>query len=315
MKLAVVLAAGRGTRLRPLTLQRSKAMQPVLGRPMVERVLEVLAAGGIERFIIVRAPSDEALARHFQEHPRYRERVELVIQPEPGGSAQALACAAPWLEADFLLSACDNLVEAADVRRLLRGWEAGGQEALLSTLPVTPEAAGSTAIVALEAGRVVRIVEKPGPGEVFSDLASLPLYALSPRILDLLELTPLSARGERELSTTLQLLIDGGGTVRALPAAGRLTLTAPGDLLAINRAYLRRGVEASPAAPPGAEMVPPCCIEAGAQVERGAVIGPEVYLEAGSRVGAGARVRRSLVLRGGVVPPGARVEGAVVTDT
>lgn len=315
MKVAVVLAAGRGTRLRPLTLQRSKAMQPVVGRPMVERVLEVLSAGGIERFILVRAASDETLERHFQEHPLYRERVELVVQPEPGGSAQALSCAAPLLEGDFLLSACDNLVEAEDVRCLLAAWTAGRQEALLTTLRVPLEAAGSTALISIEGGLVRRIVEKPGPGEVFSDLASLPLYALSPRILELLKHTPLSPRGEYELSTTLQLLIERGGRVRPLPVGGRMTLTTPGDLLALNRHFLRRGLGATAGAPAGVEVIPPCRIEPEVQVGQGAVIGPEVYLEAGSRVGAGAAVHRSLVLRGGAVPPGARVEDEVVTGT
>ena len=106
----VILAAGRGKRLRPITLKRSKAMAPVLGKPIVERVMEDLAALGVDEFVVVASPDDQELAHHFEQASELQARVRIVHQPERLGMAHALNCAAPLIRGDFILSACDNLV-------------------------------------------------------------------------------------------------------------------------------------------------------------------------------------------------------------
>ena len=64
---AVILAAGKGSRLHPITLNRTKAMVPILGKPIVERVMETLVANGIRKFILVTSPEDQEVERYFRD--------------------------------------------------------------------------------------------------------------------------------------------------------------------------------------------------------------------------------------------------------
>jgi len=315
--LAVVLAAGHGRRLHPLTDDRSKATLPVAGRPMVERVMEMLARGGADRFIVVVHPDDRALVEHFSQ-PRWAGRVRLAYQEQRLGMAHALECAVPLIREDgapeFILSSCDNLFPEGHVAALVARRREERLDAALTLIRVRPEQAPTLAVIVLEGGRVTHIVEKPRPGEALSNLGSVALYVLSTRVLDYLPQVPLSPRGEREFPDALRLLIEDGGRVGGLLVPWRMTLTRPEDLLALNRYFLRHDptcatVEAD--LPSDASIIPPVRIEAGVKLGSGCRIGPEVYLEACSRVGAGATLRRAVILRGAIVEADVVIEGSV----
>ena len=114
----VILAAGKGKRLHPITTQRTKAMAPVAGKPIVERVADLLVDNGIRELIVLVSPDDQEIVPYLQ-----RARPELtwrfVVQGERLGMAHALGLAAPLLRGDFVLSACDNLTPAAHIATLL----------------------------------------------------------------------------------------------------------------------------------------------------------------------------------------------------
>ncbi len=316
--LAVVLAAGRGRRLRPLTDGRSKAMLPVAGKPMVERVMEMLAQGGAERFIVVVHPDDDILIERLGRQP-WRSRVRLAYQEQRRGMAHALGRAAPliWEDgaSDFILAACDNIYPEGHVAALAVCRREGRLDAAITLMRVRPEQIPTLAVVAMQNGRVTHIVEKPRPEEAPSDLGVPALYALSIRVLDYLASVPISPRGEQEFPDALRLLIEDGGRVGGVLVPWRMTMTRPVDLLALNCYFLRRDPDCAIVEvnmPGDANIIPPVRIEGGAELGRGCSIGAEVYLEAGSRVGAGAVVRRVVVLRGATVQAGAHVEGAVI---
>lgn len=315
---AVVLAAGKGSRLHPITVGRSKAMLPVLGQPMVRRVMETLRAGAPGGFVLVVSPEDREIVEYFEGDPDLGPRVKFVEQPERLGMAEALSRAAPFLEGDFLLSACDNLVAPEVVAGMLALWgEEPRPNAVLALMEVAPEQAASVGIVALQGEWVTRIVEKPAPGEAPGATASMPLYLFSRRLLDYLPEVPRSPRGEYELQDAIQMLIEREGRVRGCRAPGRLTLTTPADLLALNRRFLEDGGAQHHPAPrgvgAGTRLFPPLYVEAGALIGAGCAIGPHVYIERDCRVGDGAAVREAVLLRGASVPPGARVQGQVVS--
>jgi len=317
---AVVLAAGRGTRLGPLTTWRSKAMLPVAGRPLVGRVMERLWAAGLRRFVVVGGEDDRELAaysgeqaaRFFRANNGERENgmeVSYAVQSERRGMAHALACAAPLIDGPFLINACDNLVSSDFLTQMAACLGGTGVDGVLALLRMPPERLQHSAAVELTAsGRVRNIVEKPPPGSTESDAGSIALYAFGPRLLDYLDV-PLSPRGEQELQSAIQAMVDAGGDVRGLFAPGRQTVTRPADLLDLNLHYLdQEGYRQVPESlPPDVTLTPPLYIEDGAQVGAGCVIGPRVFLEAGCRVGAGVFLRDALVLRGAVVPDGTEV--------
>lgn len=314
----VILAAGKGSRLHPITLKRSKAMLPILGRPMVERVMETIHENGVRDFVLVVSADDKDIVQHFAEECPLDVGVRFVVQQERLGMADALRQAAPYIEGDFVLSACDNLTSAEHVRALLQCHQdhpgAGG---ILSVMPIPEQEIGRTGMVALDDGRVSRIVEKPSREEAPSNIASLPLYVFSPTILKLLPGVGLSPRGEYELQDAIQALIETDGGVYPVYIEKRLTVTGPADLLAINRHYLVAGQDTPQLAPftvgPNTHLITPLRIEEGTIIGRDSIIGPRVYIERDCRIGDGVGLRDAVVLRGVTIPDGASIANEVVS--
>lgn len=314
----IILAAGKGSRLHPITLKRSKAMLPILGQPIVERVMESLWDNGIGEFVLVVSPDDADIVEYFTEESPLRGHVTFVEQPERLGMAHALQCAVPLIEGTFVLSACDNLVPKEHVAELLAAHrEFPGLNGTLSLMRLEPELIGRTGIVELQDGWVTHIVEKPPPDEAPSDIGSLPLYVFSPRILDYLPEVKLSPRGEYELQDAIQMLIERDGGVQGVFTDSRLTLTGPEDLLEINRHYLLNGDLRPHLAPytvgPNTQLITPLRIEPGTTIGSDCVIGPNVYIERDCTIGANVTLKDAVVLRGSIVPAGAHVVGQVVS--
>lgn len=312
----VILAAGKGKRLQPITFHRSKAMAPVLGKPIVERVMDELIASGVDEIVVVASPDDEELVRYFSRQSALRDRVRLVYQPERLGMAHALQCAAPLLHGEFVLCACDNLVPAEQAEKLVARWQAAPQpNAVLALMEVDHDEVSKGGIVAMDGPWVTRIVEKPRPEEAPSNLYSMALYAFSPRILDYLPYVPRSPRGEYELQDAIQALIERDGRVCGVTVTGRLTLTTPEDLLDINCRYLSSAggtcLPAPDAVGPQSSLVAPLFVEHGAVIGPDCVVGPEVYLERDCRIGQGVTLRRAIILRGSVVPDGTSIQDQV----
>jgi NDP-sugar pyrophosphorylase family protein len=290
-------------------------MLPVTGAPIIERVMADMASCGIDEFVVVAGDGDDELRRHFAG----RGDVRIVTQSTPAGMADALACAAPFLTGDFVLSACDNLVSRTDMARLIGAWDSGREvDAVLALATVPEEHAGRSGIVEMAGDRVRKIVEKPAPGEAPSNIASLPLYCFRKAFLDYLAGVEVSQRGERELQDAIQAQIDQGGFVQGVQFEGRLTLTDPADLLKINLDYLSRGWVApelsSAEIGDRTQLVPPVAISPDASIGTYCRIGPNVYIEGGSHIGDGAIVANSVVLRGSRVTRGAMIQGQLVCD-
>lgn len=313
---AVILAAGKGTRLHPVTLHRSKAMAPIAGKPIVERVMELLTHNGIDRFILVVSQDDAELKAHFLDRPELPVEIEFVIQTERLGTAHALSQAAPYIRDTFILSACDNLVPVEHIADLLATQQATAAGATLSLMEIDRSQASRTGIVDIHQGRIRRIVEKPTPEAAPSNISSLPLYVFTPQLLNYLPDLQPSPRGEYELQGLMQRLIDEGYLVNGAFTGTRLQLTTAADLLALNRHYLSLEAASLTPAPvstaPHTRFIPPLRIEAGTTIGPGCVIGPHVYIETGCHIEANVSLKEALILRHTTVEAGRHVEGEVV---
>jgi len=287
-------------------------MVPVLGKPLVERVMEDLYVNGVDDFILVVSPDDRDIVRYFRRESTLEADVRFVYQAERLGMADALRKAVPLIEGDFVLSACDNLTSAAYVGQMLAAWNGEPRpNAVLSLMPVPRDRISSTGVVELDGEWVTRIVEKPAPEEAPSNVSSLPLYCFSRAILDLLPKVKLSSRGEYELQDAIQLLVERKGRVRGVFVERRLTVTGPADLLNINRMYLLSGDERPQLAPntvgPNTRLITPLHIGSGVIIGADCTIGPNVYIERDCRIGTGTYIRDAVLLRGAEVPAGSRV--------
>ena len=313
----VILAAGKGSRLHPITTTRSKAMLPILGRPIVERVMESISIHGINDFVLVTSSEDKEIVQYFEQECGLPVSIQFVFQEQRLGMADALRQAAPLIHEAFILSACDNLVNADHVAALIQRFNQPDAHAALTLMEIPPSQLGKTGIVDMKAGYVTRIIEKPPPEEAPTNIASLPLYIFPPRILDFLPEVKPSPRGEYELQDAIQMLIDRVGNVAGVFIESRLTLTGPEDLLAINRHYLMTGHDQPQLAPftvgPGTHLVTPLRIEQHTVIGANCVIGPRVYIEKDCCIGSGVTIKDAVVLRGAVVPDNAMIIGEVIS--
>ena len=310
---AVILAAGKGTRLHPVSAMRSKAMAPVAGRPMVEWVLTSLRSAGVCDVILVVSEDDADIRRHFSARSVTDRSVQFVVQTERLGMAHALGLAAGLLDGDFVLTACDSVTPETHVAALVAAHRRRNAAATLSLMEVTPDRFAKTGIVDWRGERVVGIVEKPHPDDAPSNISSLPLYVFSPEILPLLATVQPSERGEYELQDAIQMLVDGQALVTGVFTSERRQLTTVADLLALNRYYLRTAGGQSNGVPVDVSIETPVWIAPDVRLGAGATVGPDVMLEAGCEVGAGASLRNTIALAGSRIAPGRRVVDRVIT--
>lgn len=309
----VILAAGKGTRLHPLTLHRSKAMMPIVGKPIVERVMDMLVHNSIHDIVLVVSPDDQAIRHHFEQVSRIDAQVRFVDQVERQGMAKALELAAPMLTQDFVLSACDNLVTQAAVGDLIRTLQSEDTpNAVLTLMPVTRDKIASTGIVDMRGKWITRIVEKPTPEEAPSNMSSLPLYAFAHKLLRYLPKVQPSPRGEYELQDAIQMLIAEEGKVTGVEVQSRMTLTRPDDLLTLNRTYLGYGEHREYTGNQEIIATAPVCVAQNAKIGRNCSLGPNVYIAEDCIIGEGSTLRDVVVMPGAVVPGGSVIEHQVI---
>jgi NDP-sugar pyrophosphorylase family protein len=314
----VLLAAGKGKRLQPLTFERSKAMIPVAGRPLGARVADLLVAQGIDELIIVVSSQDAEVQPYFASQAVLGIPVRFVVQTERKGMAHALGIAAPFLHDTFIMSACDNLVAIEHVGEMVSAHHRLSAAATLSLMPIEISQASKTGVVEWDAPYVRRIVEKPRPEDAPSNISSLPLYIFSSAILDVLPMVTESARGELELQDAIQLLIGQNAPVVGVLTDSRQQVTDAADLLALNLQFLNQEKTlclCNSPLPTDAHLIPPVVVEAGVDIGEECVIGPAVYVENGSRIGHSSRIESTLVMRGAEVRPGEVHVGEIIAPT
>jgi NDP-sugar pyrophosphorylase family protein len=292
-------------------------MLPILGKPIVERVMEQFASAGLNDFILVISPEDNQITQYFQRESKIEGRVRFVYQEKRLGTTHALRNAVPLIKGDFFLSACDNLTSPHHIERMHKLWHSESRpNGILTLMEVELEQVVNTAVVTMERSWVTGIVEKPALEEAPSQIASLPLYCFKKKILDYLPEVGISHRGEYELQDAIQMLIEIDGKVHGLMIASRLTLTHPTDLLKINQHFFNSVYEDtqlhSKSVGENTRLIPPLLIERGTIIGANCTIGPNVYIERDSQIGAGARIRDAILFQETTVPAGAVINNRIV---
>ncbi len=178
----MLLAAGLGTRLRPLTDQVPKCMVPVGGRPLMEHTIRWLRKHDVTDLIINLHYLPQVVTEHFGDGGRWGVRITYSQEPEILGTAGGVKRVAWFFDGPFLVWYGDNLSTC----RIDRLWEFHRLRAGAATIALhqheDPTKAG---IVGLGAdGRITRFLEKPTPDEVFTDWANAGIYVLEPQVLE-----------------------------------------------------------------------------------------------------------------------------------
>lgn len=232
LRSAVILAAGKGTRMGEITRQTPKPMLPIQGRPMLEHILERLAAAGIDRFFLVTGYQHEQIEQHFRRWPL---PIEFREQQPVNGTGSAARLAKDFARAEpFLLTYADILCDPAEYLRCSHILEQHRRAA--SVLAVKQvEDPWQGAAVYEDDGRIRQIVEKPPQGASTTHWNSAGFYAFRPLLFDYLDRVEPSPRNEYELTSALDLMLEDGLELRISPIAGAWRdVGRPEDLAAVN---------------------------------------------------------------------------------
>jgi UTP--glucose-1-phosphate uridylyltransferase len=221
---AVVPVAGRGTRLRPATRALPKEMLPVDGKPVVQHVVEELAASGIERVVFVTAPGKEAIEEHFAGEAGALTFVS-ISQPAPLGLGDAVLRTQGLVgDAPFAVALGDAILGTREqplvVARLAAALERHGADCAIAVRDVPRAHTGRYGIVVTDGGgelsRVTAIVEKPQPDDAPGTLAVSARYVFTPAIFAALRELRARPGAELELTDAIASLVAAGASVVAL---------------------------------------------------------------------------------------------------
>jgi mannose-1-phosphate guanylyltransferase/phosphomannomutase len=178
---AVVMAGGEGTRLRPLTSNQPKPMVPIVGKPCMEHIVELLVKHGFEDVIVTVAFMPQAIRGYFGDGESHGVSIRYSVEESPAGTAGSVKLAEEALNETFLVISGDALcdIDLADLVRFHR--EKGALVTIGLKSVADPLEFG---IVVTDAeGRIERFLEKPSWGQVFTDTINTGIYVLEPEVL------------------------------------------------------------------------------------------------------------------------------------
>jgi mannose-1-phosphate guanylyltransferase/mannose-1-phosphate guanylyltransferase/phosphomannomutase len=330
---AMILAAGLGTRLRPITYDMPKPMVPVLGKPVMEHIARLLAAHGFREVVANLHWFPDLIREHFGDGSAFG--IELTYSQEERllGTAGGVRNVAGFLGEEFLVISGDALTDAdlAGMREFHRSHEG---VATLATKRVEDTSQFGVAITGSD-GRIQGFQEKPDPAEALSDLANCGIYMFDAEIFDFFP-----AEGETSKAAGPE---DPPGfadwAMDVFPALlesdvpfysheiteywndiGNLAELQAGNFAALTGAVrvdpgvpeVVDGVLAAESARLDGDVQPPALFGEGVDLGEGAIVTGPAVVGDGCRIGAGARLRDVVVLPGTELPAGFTAAGGIV---
>jgi len=284
---AVVLAAGEGTRMRPLTASLPKPMLPVADRPLVAHTADALAAAGVDELILVVGYEAEAVRSYFGDE-YHGVPVKYAVQDEQLGTAHAVECASGHLDGPFAVLNGDDLYDPETLAQLVA---AGREGPAVGTVHVDDPT--SYGVFELDDSQVTDVVEKPDDPP--TSYVNVGAYAFPAEARDWLDV-PQSERGEYELTDVLARVIEEQ-SVRTVAVDRWLGCGRPWELLEANEwklAELARDLRGS--VHEDAELRGPVVVEEGATIDAGVVVEGPALIRSGAAVGPNAYVRGATLL-------------------
>ena len=178
---AVIMAGGKGTRLRPLTSKQPKPMVPIVTTPCMEHIINLLESHGFEDILATLEFMPEVIQEYFGDGSKWGVRMEYYVEDEPLGTAGSVKFAGVQLTERFLVISGDALTDV-DLEKAVTFHEECRAEATL-ILKQIDEPSEFGIVVVEDDGRVTGFLEKPDEEEVFSYTANTGIYVLEPGVL------------------------------------------------------------------------------------------------------------------------------------
>jgi UDP-N-acetylglucosamine diphosphorylase / glucose-1-phosphate thymidylyltransferase / UDP-N-acetylgalactosamine diphosphorylase / glucosamine-1-phosphate N-acetyltransferase / galactosamine-1-phosphate N-acetyltransferase len=304
---AVVLVAGKGTRMEPLTSSCPKVMLQVANRPILEHIVNSAIEAGVEGFVFITGYLEEQIREYLGDGGKWGVSIEYIRQKEQLGTANAIGCAKGHVDGAFLVLNGDMLIGQEDLKSLVSRTE----EAVICVKEVdNPSDFG---VLETENSKVVRIIEKPKNPP--TNLANAGIYLFRQSIFDFIDRTQVSVRNEFEITDSIQMLIDSGATVGYSSLEGRwIDIGYPWDLLKANE-YLLKSLKGrcEGSVEPNATIKGEVVIGEGTLIRNGSYIegpviigencdiGPNCFIRPSTAIGNHVRVGNAVEIKNTII--------------
>ncbi|WXG41148.1 MAG: bifunctional sugar-1-phosphate nucleotidylyltransferase/acetyltransferase [Candidatus Freyarchaeum deiterrae] len=235
---AVIIAAGEGTRLRPLTITRPKQIFPIAGKPLLEHTLNALKNTGIKEILIVVGYLKEKIVEMLGNGEKLGIKISYVEQTRFLGTAHAAGFAEKFVDNEnFLLVNGDVITKETTYQGLKSKFERERPDAILAVAQVPDPS--NYGIIQIEKDRVRKILEKPMQKSP-SDSVNAGVYIFTPQIFEAIRRTEKSQRGEYEITDSIQILINQGKTILPYKITNYwFDIGLPWDLLDANKTLIK----------------------------------------------------------------------------
>ena len=309
---AIILAAGEGSRMRPLTSKRPKVMLPVCGKPILEQIVLRAKQAGVESFVFVVGYGADAVKLHFGDGSNFGVRIDYTVQNRQLGTGHALLAAEAKAEDRFIVLNGDVLPDAESLKSMT---SIKGNAVAAKRVP-DPSRYG---VFLCDDGHMKSVVEKSKKPP--SDLANAGIYLFDRAIFDALENTGMSERGEYELTDGLNALASKEKTkIKIIELKDWIEVGRPWDILAANeklmpnvRAHIEGEIE------PGATLKGMVSVDRGTVVRTGSYIvgpvvigedcdiGPNCYIRPSTCLGKNVRVGNAVEIKNSAIMDGTKI--------
>lgn len=310
---AVILAAGEGTRMRPLTAARPKVMLPIANKPMMEHSVDAAIQAGIRDFVIITGYREDSIKDYFGDGSGKGISIEYVHQDSQLGTANAIGYAKGHVDGRFVVLNGDMLISPEHIRHLI----STDKDAVITVKEVdNPSHFG---VIETDDDRVVRIIEKPQHPP--SKLANAGIYLLTEAVFDFIAKTQLSPRGELEITDSLQMMIDAGCNVGyEVLDSDWIDIGRPWDLLDANRVLLEnmKGI-CEGTVEPYATLHGEVTVGRGTIIRNGSYIigpvvigedcdiGPNCFIRASTAIGNDVHIGNAVEVKNSIIMDGTKI--------
>lgn len=291
---AVVLAAGKGERLKPFCRSKPKPLIKILDKPILSYVIRALVKNNIRRIVFVLGHMQEVLSKFIKEESEVLDfKFEICIQRKLLGTGDALKEASKLIKGDKFLTVYGDLYfNPSIIRELIHFSEKKGFDTCLAL--VKKKEIGQFGLVEVNGEKVKRILEKPR--ERGEGLINTGIYLFNRRIIEELSDVKLSERGEYELTDAITSLASKSliGFIK-ISGSDWLDIGRPWDILEACRLELKKRTFKIPFVK-GSRIIPPVYIDSTARIGYGCVIGPYVSIGKNVEINGECIIKRTVVM-------------------
>lgn len=288
----VILAGGTGKRVFPLAVNKPKPMFKILGKPLIQHVIETVKEAGLKDFIIVIGHNGEQIKNYLADGNELGVSIQYTVQKEALGMANALETTKDLVEDNFFVVNADDIFESWLIREMIRKFKQGDADIVLSCKPV--EETWKFGIIRVEDEKVTDFVEKPPRGREPSNLAVVGIYIMTKRIFDYYKKIPVS---DHQYEDAIQRFIQDKNVVRAVSYQGFFAgYKYPWDLFTINEHLMdalirKQTIEEDVTISERAQVEGNVWIRRGTKILDGACIRGPCYIGSNSLIGNNCLVR------------------------